>query len=76
MSEKESSEEMASVAGRVMSMARNGGPVKHFEEELRKEFALGEGDSAVLDKIGRIFQPYFDDAESLAGSVMSQREPG
>lgn len=76
MSHKESSDEMASIAGRIMGMARlEGGPLSHFEAEIRKEFGVPEGEpSAVMDKLGRILQPYFDDAESLAGSVMSQKE--
>lgn len=75
MADKESSEKMAATAGRIMSIARLGGPIKHYEAELRKAFAgTGGGDDAVLRTIGAVLQPYFDDAESLAGSVLSQRE--
>lgn len=76
MSNKESSDAMASVAGRVMGMARlEGGPLSRFEAEIRKEFGVPEGEpSAVMEKMGRILQPYFDDAESLAASVLSQKE--
>jgi hypothetical protein len=74
MTDRKSSAEMAAIAGRVMEMAKVGGPVKHFEQELRAEFALtGGGDAAVLAKIDKVFRSYFDDAESLAASVLSQR---
>jgi hypothetical protein len=74
MTDRKSSAEMASVAGRIMDMAKFGGPVKHHEAALRDEFALTGGDAeAVLGKIKKVFQPYFDDAESLAASVLSQR---
>lgn len=76
MSNKESSDEMASKAGRIMGMARlKGGPLSHFEAEIRREFGVPDGEpSAVMEKLPRILQPYFDDAESLAASVLSQKE--
>lgn len=75
MAEKSSSPEMASLAGRIMQMAGNGGPVYHFEKQLRVAFSLtGGGDDAVLKKVREVLQPYFDAAESLAASVLSQRE--
>lgn len=74
MSEKESSDEMASVAGRIMAIQRAGGPVAHFEERLRTEFSIGEGPSIVFDKLNSIFGEYFSDAASLAGSVLVQKE--
>lgn len=67
---------MASAAGRIMAMAkRRGGPVSAYAAELRAAFAeTGGGDAAVLAKIRRVMKPYFDDAESLAASVLTQRE--
>lgn len=72
---KQSSEETASIAGEIMAMAANGGPVESVADELRKEFGLEDGENATLEKIGRVFRPYFDKAESLAASVLSQKEP-
>jgi hypothetical protein len=72
---KETSEEIATVAGRIMAIQRAGGPIKHFDGELRTEFGLGDGDSAVFDKLEKVFGSYFDDAASLAGSALSQKEP-
>jgi hypothetical protein len=70
----ETSEEVASVAGRILGSANN--ELAAFEGDLRKEFGLPEeGPSAVIEKIGRILRPYFDDALTLAASVLAQREP-
>jgi hypothetical protein len=75
MSEKESSDEMASVAGRIMAIQQQGGPIKFYEAEIREQFSIGEGESIVFGKLQNILGEYFSDAASLAGSVLSQKEP-
>lgn len=73
MSKKESSAEMASIAGEIMGIARAGGPIKHFDAELRQAFPA-RVDDVVIERFTAIFQPYFDKAERLAASVLGQRE--
>lgn len=71
--DRKSSKETAHIAGQIMHMQRVGGPVMHYEKQLRAAFALtGGGDDAVLKKVREVLQPYVDNAESLAASVLSQ----
>ena len=75
---KQSSDEIATIASRVMRMAKRGGPIKVHHERLRTAL-LSSGHltpESVLDTMKRELQPYIDDAESLAASVVAQARPG
>lgn len=85
---KQSSDETASVASRVMRMAKGGGPIEANRDALRlalrgmdrnigapmerNEAAENETADKLLVAIEDVLRPYFDDAESLAASVVSQ----
>lgn len=79
---EQSSGDMAAKASRIMNIARCKtttqrvkGPVAFFHKELREAFATtGGGDEAVLQKVDEVLRSYIDDAESLAASVLTQRE--
>ena len=73
MTDRKSSSELAHVASRVMSEARQGGPVQARRQQLIDAMAeTGGGTPVVLDCVERVLRPYIDDAERLAASVLSQ----
>ena len=75
MSNKESSDHMASIAGRVMSDAKRGGPVKIRRQEIREVLlAPNTSTDEMLDKIESILKPFVDESESLAACVLGQHE--
>lgn len=84
---KQSSAEMASVASRIMQMQKLGGPIGANRSALRaalrncdrespagaeNEEAENETADMLLACVLDVLQPYFDDAERLAASVLSQ----
>ena len=84
---RQSSAEMASLASRIMMMAK-GGVIEANRPALRlalrcydrnpenittNQAAEDETADKLLAAIESVLQPYFDAAESLAASVMSQR---
>jgi hypothetical protein len=73
---KQSSEEMSSTAGRIMAMAREGGPLVRFSEELADATdpvkCVSLSVAARMTKIEKVLKPYIDEAESLAASVLAQ----
>lgn len=85
----QSSAEMASIAGRIMQLAGQGGPVLSSRAALRLAMiecvsvdmpCEGEAKQIaecevdkLIDVIHATLKPYIDDAESMAASVMSQR---
>lgn len=71
---KESSEELASVAGRVMQMAQHGGPVKQLIGQIIQGISQANSLEEATAATDLILRPYIDDAERLAGSVLSQAE--
>lgn len=71
---KESSEELASIAGRVMQMAQQGGPVAKAIDEIIEGLAKANSREEAIAAVDLVLRPYIDDAERLAGSVMSQAE--
>ena len=90
MSNKESSAHMASVASRIMQMAKHGGVIEANRPALRHALLnMGREDSAtddktteannatadlLIDAMKGVIQPFIEDAESLAASVLGQRE--
>lgn len=85
---KKTSADMASLASRIMAMAGKGGVIEANRAALRfalrhcdrdptvltsNEEAENETADLLLAAIESVLQPYFDAAESLAASVMSQR---
>ncbi len=86
---------MASIASRIMAMAKKGGPIPANRPALRFAMRCLDREDSVkanertqesnpelenviadrfLDEITKVLQPYFDDAESMAASVLAQRE--
>jgi hypothetical protein len=71
--DRKSSKKMAATASRIMAMAQHGGPVKHFEQQIREKFGELPVDTLFLAHVDEVLRPFIDDAESLAASVLSQR---
>jgi hypothetical protein len=90
VAKKESSAEMASIASRIMLMAGKGGAIESHRAALRhalrstdprvdfRKHPPSEDRDAVadvlIDAMKAVLQPFTDDAESLAASVLGQRE--
>lgn len=75
MPKEQSSAEMASTASEIMNIARQGGPVKVYKNKLIDAMnQTGGGTPAVLECVERVLRPYIDKCESLAASVLTQRE--
>ena len=75
MPKEQSSAKVASKAGEIMAMAREGGPIKVLEETLIQEMnKTGGGTPDVLEVFARVLRPYIDAAESVAASALTQRE--
>jgi hypothetical protein len=75
MTDAKSSKKTAAAASKIMEMAQHGGPVQHFKVELQEKFAeIDVLDLSFLDRIDSVLRPYIDDAESLAASVLRQRQ--
>jgi hypothetical protein len=73
MADRKSSKELASVASRIMEMAKSGGPIQHFEKQLQEEFGETEINTEFVRRFDNVMRPFIDDAERLAASVLSQR---
>jgi hypothetical protein len=76
MPREQSSAEMATVASEIMNIARQGGPIRLYKNRLIDAMnGTGGGTPSVLDCVERVLRPYIDKCESLAASVLTQREP-
>jgi len=76
MTDKQTSDTVATKAGRIMAMAKQGGPLAVHRPELC-EALKSSGNLApdnVLERLDAILRPYIDDAESIAGSAVSQAD--
>lgn len=74
MAHETTSDDIANKAGEIMAIARRGGPIRVHQRELRAAFAeTGGGSNAVLAKVDAVLRSYFDAAESVAASALTQR---
>lgn len=70
------SEEVASKASSIMLAARmTGGPVFGAADEIKMILNSGAADDEMVQKLDTLLRPYIDDAESVAASALTQREP-
>lgn len=70
---EQTGQQVAAKAGTIMALARKGGPVIANRDEILKALhASTDGD--VIERLDAMLRSYFDDAESVAASALTQRE--
>jgi hypothetical protein len=74
MADAKSSKATAALASDIMAMAQKGGPIQHFKQGIIDAFPEETINTDFLDRLDGVFRPYIDNAESLAASVLRQRQ--